>query len=114
VITLEEEYKNVRLGLDFISVLKIEAIRHKMSVLDYSKYFAEQYRAKVNGKMTKKLTSGDDIFICYLDDNGEVKRHGAEFLSEENGTVRFLAGKNIVVIPIARLLKIKSEILSTE
>ena len=48
-------------------------------------------------------------FVCYLDDNDEQVSGFVELIEINNTFVKFATNKNIVTIPMNRILKIKEE-----
>ena len=49
---------------------------------------------------------GDTVFISYLNDDGKILTAYVEIL-EINGFVKFRTNRNIISIPVSRVLKIK-------
>jgi len=58
----------------------------------------------------KRTDTSKKTFISYVDDDGEIKNAFVIILERDVNSITFQTNKNIITIPIARLVKLKQEV----
>lgn len=55
---------------------------------------------------------GEKSYICYLDDNDQKVDGFVEIIETNTTFVKFITNKNTLIVPFARVLKIKTKEVS--